>query len=184
VTIVYFGDGATSKGDFHEGLNFAGIHKLPIVFVCEDNGYAISVPHNRQMAIQDVADRAAGYGFPGVVVDGNDVLAVYGIAKEGIERARGGGGPTLIEAKTYRLMPHSSDDDDRRYRSQEEVEEWRRKDPILRFRSYLEGKAVLPEVREQEIRERVIREIDEAVAYAVNSPYPDPVGLFDNLYCV
>ncbi len=123
VVASWFGDGATSEGDWHEGLNFAGIHKLPVIFVCENNHYAISVPQSKQMAVRDVADRAAGYGFPGVVVDGNDVLACYGAMKDAHERARAGEGPTLIECKTYRFLPHTSDDDDRTYRSREEVEE-------------------------------------------------------------
>src|SRR6266550_2764870 len=114
VTAAFFGEGAASQGDTHEAMNFAGIHKLAVVFVCENNGYAISVPHSHQMAIQNVADRAAGYGFPGVVVDGNDVLACYEVARQAVERARRGEGPTLIEAKTYRFTAHSSDDDDKR----------------------------------------------------------------------
>ena len=121
----WFGDGATSEGDWHEGLNFAGIHRLPVIFVCENNRYAISVPQSKQMAIDDVADRAAGYGFPGVVVDGNDVLACYGAMKEAHERARAGEGPTLIECKTYRFLGHTSDDDDKTYRPRDEVEEAR-----------------------------------------------------------
>ncbi len=109
----WFGDGATSEGDWHEGLNFSGIHRLPVIFVCENNQYAISVPQSKQMAVKDVASRAEGYGFPGVVVDGNDVLACYGAMKRAHERARAGEGPTLIECKTYRFMPHTSDDDDK-----------------------------------------------------------------------
>lgn len=134
VTLTSFGEGATSKGDFHEGLNFAGIWKLPVVFLCENNRYAISVSQAKQMAIENVADRAAGYGFPGVVVDGNDILAVYAATKEAVDRARAGESPTLIEAKTYRVVPHSSDDDDRLYRSEDEVEPWQaEKDPLHRF---------------------------------------------------
>src|SRR5690606_34159764 len=113
VTWVSFGEGTTSKGDFHEGLNFAGIYRLPVVFFCENNMYAISVHQTKQMAIENVADRAAGYGFPGIVVDGNDPLEVYRVTREAVERARRGEGPTLIEAKTYRFVPHTSDDDDR-----------------------------------------------------------------------
>ena len=145
-TIVYFGDGATSKGDFHEGLNFAGVHRLPVVFFCENNGYAISVPVKKQMAIAQVSQRAAGYGFPGVTVDGNDALAVYAASKEALQRARGGDGPTLIEAVVQRLVPHSSDDDQRRYRSQEEIEAGKLADPVPLFKAYLE-KEGLPDGR-------------------------------------
>src|SRR5436309_2581854 len=125
----WFGDGATSEGDWHEGLNFSGIHKLPIVWYCENNKYAISVPLSKQMAVKDVAMRAEGYGFEGVVVDGSDVLACYEASKRAVDKARGGGGPTLVELKTYRFHPHTYDDDDRTYRSREEVEEAKRNDP-------------------------------------------------------
>src|SRR3990170_1091341 len=146
VTVTYCGDGGTSKGDFHEGLNFAGIHKLPVIFIVENNGWAISVPQSKQMAIRDIADRAQGYGFPGVVVDGGDVLAVYQATKQAAERARRGEGPTLIEAKVIRYTGHSSDDDDRAYRDHAEVDAWRAtKDPILRFRKYLIDVGVLTE---------------------------------------
>ncbi len=182
VTIVYFGDGATSKGDFHEGLNFAGVHKLPVIFFCENNRYAISVPLSKQMAIEDVAERAKGYGFPGVVVDGNDVLAVYEVTKEAVDRARGGGGPTLIEAKTYRFLPHTSEDDDRRYRSREEVEEWRRRDPIERFRQDLLQTGILTETLDQETRTRVAAEADDAVEFAEKSPEPDPREALRHVY--
>ena len=134
----WFGDGATSEGDWHEGLNFAGIHRLPVIFVCENNHYAISVPQSKQMAVENVADRAAGYGFPGVVVDGNDVLACYEAMKVAHERARAGEGPTLIECKTYRFLGHTSDDDDKTYRPRDEVEEARHHDPIERFGAYLQ----------------------------------------------
>lgn len=182
VAVTYFGDGSTSEGDWHEALNFAGIHKLPVVFICENNGYAISVPQSKQMAIKNVADRAAGYGFPGVVVDGNDVLACYEVTKQAIERARRGEGPTLIEAKTFRIVPHSSDDDDRRYRSREEVEEWRKRDPIQRFKRYLEEHGLLSDAADQEIRDRVAREVDDAVEFAEQSPPPKPEDLTKYVY--
>lgn len=182
VAAVYFGDGATSEGDWHEGLNFAGIHKLPVVFICENNGYAISVPQSKQMAIKNVADRAAGYGFPGVVVDGNDVLACYEVTKQAVERALSGQGPTLIEAKTFRIVPHSSDDDDRRYRSREEVEEWKRRDPIQRFKRYLEEQGILTEELNQKIREKVSQEVDDAVEFAEKSPQPKPEDLTKYVY--
>jgi 2-oxoisovalerate dehydrogenase E1 component alpha subunit len=182
VTAAYFGEGAASQGDCHEAMNFAGIHKLAVLFVCENNGYAISVPQSRQMAIQNVADRAAGYGFPGVVVDGNDVLACYEVAKQAADRARRGEGPTLIEAKTYRFTPHSSDDDDRRYREAEEVARWRQKDPIQGYSAYLREAGVLTEEAEREVTERVTREVDEATDYAEQAPDPSPDDLLTWVY--
>src|SRR5512140_237843 len=139
VVLTCFGEGSTAEGDFHEGLNWAGIHKLPVIFLCENNQYAISVPQAKEMAVKNVADRAVAYGMPGVIVDGNDPLEVYRVIREAAERARRGEGATLVEAKTYRPVPHSSDDDDRTYRSREEVEEWKKKDPVLRMRQYLES---------------------------------------------
>lgn len=182
VTIVYFGDGATSKGDTHEAMNFAGIHRLPVVFLCEENRYAISVPAAKQMAVENVAVRAQGYGFPGVTVDGNDVLAVYRAAREAVERARRGQGPTLIEAKTYRLVPHTSDDDDRRYRSRQEVEEWARKDPIPRFRAYLEEMGLLTAQQEEALNRRVAREVDAATEEAERAAPPAPESALARVY--
>jgi 2-oxoisovalerate dehydrogenase E1 component alpha subunit len=177
VTAAFFGEGAASQGDTHEAMNFAGIHKLAVVFVCENNGYAISVPQSQQMAIQNVADRAAGYGFPGVVVDGNDVLACYEVARQAVERARKGEGPTLIEAKTYRFTAHSSDDDDKRYRQAEEVAIWRQKDPIQRYATYLRDAGILRDPVEAEISERVNQQVDDATDYAEQAPDPTPDDL-------
>ena len=160
VSMVWFGDGATSEGDCHEGMNFAGVHKLPVVFVCEHNQYAISVHWTKQMAVENVAVRAQGYGFPGVTVDGNDVLAVYRQAREAVDRARRGEGPTFIEAKTYRLVPHTSDDDDRRYRPREEVEEWSKKDPIRRFQAYLEEHGLLDAKTRDQLAKKAAEEVD------------------------
>ncbi|MBI2845506.1 MAG: thiamine pyrophosphate-dependent dehydrogenase E1 component subunit alpha [Chloroflexi bacterium] len=182
VTLVAFGEGATSKGDFHEAANFAGIHKLPVVFLCENNLYAISVHQSKQMAIEDVADRAPGYGFPGVVVDGNDVLACYEVMRIAVDRARKGEGPTLVEAKTYRIVPHSSDDDDRTYRSREEVEEWKKRDPIPRFRAYLQEQGILDAQGEREIRSWAAKQVDEATEFAEKAPLPDPSEAFKNVY--
>ncbi|MDP2948257.1 MAG: thiamine pyrophosphate-dependent dehydrogenase E1 component subunit alpha, partial [Chloroflexota bacterium] len=182
VTIVYFGDGATSEGDFHEGLNFAAVRRLPVIFFCENNGYAISVPLSKQMAVANVADRAEAYGFPGITVDGNDVVAVYQATKAAVERARRGGGPSLIEARTYRLVPHSSDDDDRRYRSREEVEEWRGKDPLPRLKAYLQLLGALSHEQDDEIHRRVAREVDDATDFAEQSPYPQPEDALTNVY--
>ena len=174
VVLTCFGEGSTSEGDFHEGLNWAGIYKLPVIFLCQNNQYAISVPQDRQMAVENVADRAAAYGVEGVIVDGNDLLAVYQAAKEAVDRARAGEGATLLEAKTYRPVPHSSDDDDRSYRSREEVEAWKKRDPILRFETYLETHGILSAELKQETLEQVMAEVDDATTYAENAPYPEP----------
>jgi 2-oxoisovalerate dehydrogenase E1 component alpha subunit len=171
---VFFGDGATSVGDVHEAMNFSGIHKLPVLFICENNGYAISVPWRLQCAVEDVSIRATGYGFTGVTVDGNDVMAVYEAARDGVERARAGEGPTFIEAKTYRQVPHSSDDDDRRYRSREEVDDWMKKDPLARFQSWLEERDLLNRKALDELQRRAATEVDEATEYAENAPKPAP----------
>ena len=173
VTIVYFGDGATSKGDFHECLNFAGVHRLPVIFFCENNSYAISVPLRKQMAIENISARAAGYGFPGLTIDGNDVLACYQATKKAAQRARAGEGPTLIEAQTYRLRPHSNDDD-RRYRDREEVEAWKTKDPIPRFRSYLEEHGFLTADQNEAMNKRVAKEVDDATEFAEKAADPRP----------
>jgi 2-oxoisovalerate dehydrogenase E1 component alpha subunit len=172
VSVTYLGEGSTSQGDFHEAMNFAGIHKLPVVFIIENNGYAISEPQWKEMAVPDVADRAAGYGFRGSVVDGNDLLQVYQTAKWVIEEARRGGGPALLECKTYRLVAHSSSDDDRRYRTRKEVEEWAKKDPIDRFRAYLSDEGILTEAQDRELRQKVEDEVQEAVRYAEAAPDP------------
>lgn len=172
VTLVCFGEGGSSKGDFHEGLNFAGIHKVPVIFLCQNNQYAISVPQSKQMAIENVADRAVGYGFPGVVVDGNDPLAVYQVVKKAADRARRGEGPTLVEAKSYRIVPHSSDDDDRTYRSREEVEEWKARDAIPNLRAFLQKEGLLDDEKERQMRLKVAAVVDDATEYGDNAPYP------------
>ncbi len=182
ITYVSFGEGSSNQGDFHEGCNFAGVHKLPVIFFCENNRYAISVPLQKQIGCQHVADRAAGYGFPGVVVDGNDVLEVYRVMKEAVARARLGLGPTLIEVETYRLTPHSSDDDDRVYRSKEEVDDAKRRDAIAVFRTYLENEGILTPEREGSLRERIIKEVNEATAYAENAQDPPPESTLLHVY--
>lgn len=185
VTLTSFGEGASSKGDFHEGLNFAAIWKLPVVFLCENNRYAISVHQSKQMAIDNVADRAAAYGMPGVVVDGNDVVAVYAVAKEAVERARAGEGPTLIEAKTYRIVAHSSDDDDRQYRSSDEVEPWKEeRDPINRFREYLLTHHILTEDEIDKIESDVMERVDDATDYAEAAPEPQPEYALEHVYAL
>ena len=182
VTIVYFGDGATSKGDTHEGMNFAAIHKLPVIFVCEFNGLAISVPQEKQMAVKDVAIRAKGYGFPGLTVDGTDILAVYKATKEAYERARQGQGPTFIECKVERFLPHSSDDDDRRYRSKEEMDEIRKRDPLEKFGRYLRGEGLLDDASEAETKARAKKELDEAMDYAERASDAKPEDLYAQVY--
>src|ERR687897_3370896 len=178
----WFGEGATSAGAWHEGLNFAGIHKLPVVFVCENNYYAISVGQPLQMAIENVADRAEGYGFPGVVVDGNDVLASYAAMKTAVERARAGDGPTLIEAKTYRFFPHTSDDDDRSYRTREEVEAAKHRDPLHLFEHYLRKIGVIEKSAVDELAVEVKAEVDKAVDQAWNAPDPEPSSLTRHVF--
>ena len=182
ISVAYFGDGATSTGDWHESMNLAGVHKLPVIFVCEYNNYAISVHWTKQMAVPNVAVRAAGYGFPGVTINGDDVLEVYGTMTEAVKRARSGEGPTLIEAKTYRLMPHSSDDDDRRYRTREEVEQWGAKDPLVAFARQLKEIGALDDNSEKELNERVNREVDEATDAVEKEPTPDPASALRHVF--
>lgn len=183
LVITYFGDGATSEGDFHEGLNWAGIHKLPVIFVCENNGYAISVPLAKQSAVSDLAVRAAAYGMPGLLVDGNDVVACYQVTREAVERAERGEGPTLIEAKTYRTGPHTSDDDDRGYRPREEVDEWRReRDPLTLFEQRLTAVGLLDDATMADIRTRISAQIEAAITAAERAPHPDPSELLDHVY--
>ncbi len=182
IAITYFGDGATSTGDVHEAMNFAGVHKLPVIFVCEHNQFAISVRWSKQAAVENVAVRAQGYGFPGVTVDGNDVLAVYAAAKKAVQRARKGEGPTFIEAKTYRLVPHTSDDDDRRYRTREEVEQWARKDPLLRFQKWLEDSDLVKRGELEAIQTKALQEVDEATEYAEKAPAPQPESALRHVF--
>jgi len=174
VVVTTIGEGSTSQGEWYEGLNWAAVHKLPVVCVVQNNVYAISEPQDRQMAVANVADRAAAFGMPGVVVDGNDVLAVQRVMQQAVDRARRGEGPTLVEAKTYRPVPHSSDDDDRSYRSREEVEQWKKRDPLLLFRAKLQSMDVLSEAAEQAAEAKAAAEVQEAVRGAEAAPYPDP----------
>lgn len=174
VAVSYFGEGASSKGDFHETLNFAGIHSLPCVFICENNGYAISVPLTKESAVDDVADRAHGYGFGGVIVDGNDLLDVYAATHQALRRARAGDGPTLIECKTYRFRAHTSDDDDRTYRTPEEIEAWRKKDPLRQVRQYLIEQRLLSEADEVATEAELKVTVDEAARRAEALAFPEP----------
>ena len=182
VTVASFGEGATSKGDFHEGVNFAAVHGLPAIFFCQNNGYAISERVDRQMLIKSVAERAAGYGIPGVSVDGNDAVAVWRATSDAAARARAGEGPTLIEARTYRLVPHTSDDDDRAYRSREEVEEWRKRDPIDRLKRFLEEQRLLDATADERLRREVAEEVEDATSFAEAAAPPDPATLLRHVY--
>ncbi len=181
VAIAFFGEGASSRGDFHEALNFAGIHKLPVIYVCENNFYAYSTPQKLQMAIENLAMRAEGYGFKGAVCSGNDLHAVMKTAQAAVERARRGEGPTLIECKTYRYHGHSEHDQPF-YRPQEELIEWESRDPIQRFEIYLEKKGFNVDKVKEETEKRVKQIIDEAVRFAEESPYPDGKEAMEDLY--
>jgi 2-oxoisovalerate dehydrogenase E1 component alpha subunit len=182
VVLTCFGEGSTSEGDFHEGLNWAGIYNLPVIFLCENNLYAISEPIGKEMSVKNVADRAAAYGIPGVIVDGNDALEMYRVMNEAVVRARHGEGATLVEAKTYRPVPHSSDDDDRAYRSREEVEEWKKCDPVLLMRQYLESVGLFDEKRAQEYEARAKEIVDDANEFAKNAPYPAAEKALENVW--
>src|ERR1700704_1743580 len=181
VVVAYFGEGASNVGDFHEALNFAGVHRLPILFVCENNQYAYSVPVEKSMAIDDVADRAESYGFDGVSINGNDVLAVYQTTQGALARAREGDGPTLIECKTYRWHGHS-EHDKAFYRTNEELAMWKSRDPIPTFTTYLKGLNVLTDEHMKDIEARVKTAIDDAVEFAANAADPDPADAVTDLY--
>lgn len=182
VTITGFGDGATSEGDFHEALNFASIYKLGVIFLCQNNGYAISVPQSKQMAVERVADYALGYNMPGVRVNGLDAVEVYQAAREAVDRARRGEGPTLIEAMVIRKTPHSSDDDDRTYRPPEELEELRASGPLRVTRSRLQDMGAISDSWEEMAHERIKNIINEATEYAEQSPLPDGSTFADRVY--
>ncbi|MFC4356191.1 thiamine pyrophosphate-dependent dehydrogenase E1 component subunit alpha [Chryseomicrobium palamuruense] len=182
VSFATLGEGSSNQGDFHEGLNFAGVHKLPCITMVENNKYAISVPFDRQVASKNIADRAIAYGMPGYEVDGKDPIEVYRVMKEAVERARKGEGPSLIEAVTFRLTAHSSDDDDRQYKSAEEIEEGKKLDPILSFAAYLKEHGILTDESEKEINERVMKEVNEATDYAENAPYAKPEDALLHVY--
>src|SRR5579864_736424 len=181
VVVAYFGEGASNTGDFHEALNFAGVQQLPVIFICENNQYAYSVPLEKSMAIDDVADRAASYGFDGVAINGNDVLAVYQATLGALARARAGDGPTLIECKTYRWHGHS-EHDKAFYRSDEELAMWKSRDPIPTFTTYLQASHVLDAAKLAEIEAKVTAAIDDAVEFAANAPDPKPEDAAADLY--
>lgn len=182
VALAIMGEGSSNQGDVHEALNFAAIHRLPLVFAVENNGYAISVPADRELSVRDVAVRAAGYGIPGVVVDGTDVLACYAAARDAFDRARRGDGPTLIEAKVTRLTAHSSDDQQTKYRSESDLAEGRRRDPLPIFRDQLRGAGVLDDVAETRLAAEVAAAVEDATEFAEAEPDPDPATGIDHVY--
>ena len=181
VAVGFFGDGAANEGAFHEGMNVAAIWDLPVVYVCENNLYAASTPVSVAFKVEDIADRAAAYGMPGVVVDGNDVLAVYEVAGEAIERARRGGGPSLLECKTYRLCGHSRSDP-LTYRPKEEEALWREREPIGRLAATLKALELATDETLEQIEGEVIAVVDEAVAYADASPDPEPADALKHVF--
>lgn len=182
VASVYFGDGATSSAGFHEGMNFAGVSRAPVVFLLRNNGWAISVPTARQTAVAALADKGVAYGVRGVRVDGNDPLATHRVVAEAVARAAGGEGPTLVEMVTYRLGGHSSSDDPKAYRSEDEVAGWRKVDPLLRMRRYLEGTGAWDEDREQAWQAEVEAEIKTCVERAEAKPAPTVGSMMDDVY--
>ncbi|MCP3763272.1 thiamine pyrophosphate-dependent dehydrogenase E1 component subunit alpha [Domibacillus sp. A3M-37] len=182
VSLVTFGEGSSNQGDFHEGANFAGVHKLPVLFMCENNQYAISVPLNKQIASPRVSDRAAGYGMPGYTIDGNNPIVVYQCVKEAADRARRGEGPSLIETLTYRLTPHTSDDDDRLYRTAEEVSGAKELDPLDSFRLYVKEAGLLSDEREEQLEKEIATVINDATEYAEQAPYASPESSLQFVY--
>ncbi len=181
IVLCYFGDGATSRGDWHEGINFASVNMLPAVFICNNNQYAYSTPLSLQMAVKRVTDRARAYGIAGVNVDGNDVIAVHRATARAIERARAGEGPTLIECSTFRMTGHSAHDD-AGYVPKELFDEWEQRDPIRRCRDVIIQDGILSSSEADEMIQEVTRAVDEAVAWAEQNPYPDPVDCLKDVY--
>ena len=185
VVMVYFGDGATSEGDFHEAMNFAGVFKVPVVFVCQNNQYAISIPREHQTKSKTLAQKALGYGLPGLQVDGNDILAVHAVVQEAVDRARSGEGATMIECLTYRLSLHTTADDPTRYRSDEEVEKWEKRDPIPRFQVYLKDRKILSDKKiddlENEIKDQIQDAIDN-VEQRMQELQSEAITMFDHIY--
>ncbi len=180
--VTYFGDGATSQGDFHEAMNFAAVWKAPVVFICQNNQWAISVPLKKQTASETLAQKAIAYNMPGVQVDGNDALAVYKATAEALERARSGEGPTFIEAVTYRLMMHTTADDPKKYRSEEEVQEWWEKEPLKRMKLYLENKGIWDDDKQSSMEKEIKEEIDAEVKKFESMGGFKPDACFDHVY--
>ena len=184
VAMAFFGDGATSEGDFHEGLNFASVFQVPAIFVCQNNHWAISIPRSKQTRSQTLAQKALAYNMPGIQVDGNDILAVYLAAQEAVERARSGDGPTLIECVTYRMAVHTTADDPKRYRTDEEVEQWQKRDPITRFQMYLTAKGLLSDDKIADLDAEIEEEIQSAINRAEEQMQrlDDPTDMFEHAY--
>jgi pyruvate dehydrogenase E1 component alpha subunit len=186
VVMTYFGDGASSEGDTHEAMNFAAVYQAPVVFMCLNNQYAISVPLSKQMRNETIAQRAVAYGMPGIRVDGNDVLAVYQASLEAVERARAGQGPTLVEGLTYRFTPHTTADDPKRYRSEEETKTWTAREPLARFKMYLLQKGVMSEKEfvalEEELDATIKASVAKAEQMAQSEELANPLAMFDYLY--
>jgi pyruvate dehydrogenase E1 component alpha subunit len=184
VSLCFFGDGASNEGTFHEGINMAANWKLPVIFLCENNGYAVSTPIGTTAAVENIADRAAGYGIPGVVVDGQDVLAVYEVVSEAVRRARAGEGPTLVEAKTYRYLDHAANmGRDLGYRTDDEVAQWRAtRDPIALFEKRITTDMGIKEAELRQIDDEVLKEVDAALDFARSSPFPDASEAFSDVY--
>jgi pyruvate dehydrogenase E1 component alpha subunit len=184
VAMTFFGDGATSEGDFHEAMNFAGVFQAPVVFVCQNNQWAISIPRAKQTRSKTLAQKALAYGMPGIQVDGNDVLAVYTAASEAVSRARSGGGPSMIECVTYRMSVHTTADDPTRYRTDEEVEEWVKRDPITRFHKYLIDKGLMSEAKIDALEEEIKAEIGQVEERWEEQmkKMGDPMDMFDHLF--
>jgi 2-oxoisovalerate dehydrogenase E1 component alpha subunit len=182
VVLTTIGEGSTSQGEWYEAVNWAAVHHLPVIFLVQNNQYAISESPDKQMAVKSSADKACGLGLPGVAVDGTDVFAVYEQVRLAVDRARRGEGASLIEARMYRITPHSSDDDDRAYRSREEVEEHKKQDPLLLARAALEKQVLLTPKLADELEARAKAIIDEAVQYAVDAPYPAPEEALHPVY--
>lgn len=182
VAVVFFGDGASNRGTFHEAANMAAIWDLPVVFVCENNEWASTTPHGSQTSVENIADRAVGYGMPSIIVDGNNVFDVYKASKEAIERARQGGGPTLVECKTYRIKGHFVGDPEK-YRTREEVQErFDNNDPIKNFERDVLEKNLLTRKEMKEIEEQIVKDIEDALEFARTSPFPDEEELFSDVY--
>jgi pyruvate dehydrogenase E1 component alpha subunit len=182
VTLTYFGDGATSKGDFHEAMNFAGVFRTPTIFFCQNNQFAISVPRSLQTASKTLAQKAIAYGFDGIQVDGNDLFAVITATKEAVEKARSGGGPTLIEGVTFRFGPHTTADDPTKYRTEQEIDPWKPLDPLVRLRLYLKGKGLWTEEIEKGMAEEAQKEIDQVVKDAEAIPTPEVEEIFKYVF--
>ncbi len=182
VSAAFFGDGATSRGDFHEAMNFAGVFHVPCVFICQNNQWAISVPFRKQTAAKTVAQKAIAYGFSGIRVDGNDIFAVYRAVKEAVEKARKGGGPSLVECLTYRMGDHTTSDDAKRYRTMQDVDVWRKKDPIVRLEKYMMKKKILTKASKLRVWEEANAKVDKAVKDYEALPKPDPRDMFKYVY--